>query len=945
MSLRLDPRFLVKCRKVAGGSGAGRAFHRLLKLRQVQHSNLFLPALHCLKTLTKSPYFINSLVRDSFSSTLETLLTSIGSAVSVKLKLLLTITVNLTKNNTFIKRLIKLGILSHLLLIFDRWQKLTTSRKYKLCHLVLSILQRVVTVSRAARSLISCEILHRFCHSLPEDTVHYTTISKVFAILNIVSGTKILPLTNTVNHPVSFQLPVIDDGSLLSDGDDNDSDSDLDLEDQTHLDEGEGEDTLLLEEIESESGDEEESEDETLTCRSMDERSRHLSTQRLVEPSGSTTSRSLDETRLKSSRNGAKKSEIHALMGANIRSSRISKHNTRQSPIEEKDMSKMTCENKNMSKMTGENKDMSKMTCENKDMSKMIGENKDMSKMTGENKDMSKITCENKDMLKFNFAEVLSSNSAEVEEDDQLLMTYKKVFCGGLTTKENAVFPYHVLANQWGDANDTVAKSGRRTLRSIDLSNHMTNPDVCYDTSPRLTPMSTSAARSPTSLRVLQGIKPGTKPDRVYQLIANRIQSVGHRVKLAYPDLYLATLGEIQTLPEPLHEENRKNIKNKMLSIMDRLRHPEKSLHNVIYDYDTLNEAFQKTTPTSSGPAGEMGNLSNCDISRLGVREHGNSKVLRFESRFESGNLRKAIQVGPYEYDLILMPDVNSSHHHQWFYFEVSNMESQGSYTLNIINQEKSHSQYQQGMKPLMFSVKEAACGRGAWVRTGSDVCYYRNSYISNRHQRYLGRKSSRAASKNSHEFYHTLSFTVKFQHSLDVCYLAYHYPFTYSTLLTNIWKLSKNFNPRTVHFSCDSLCDTLNQNQVPVITLTATDNVNNRIEDRELIFLTSRVHPGESNSSWLLDGVLRFLTGNELSGAKLRCKYVIKIVPMLNVEGVINGWQLCPVIRPVTILACLRLSRRNSAVKDVVGPGIIRLLWFCPETLAQCVRCLWSLE
>lgn len=36
-----------------------------------------------------------------------------------------------------------------------------------------------------------------------------------------------------------------------------------------------------------------------------------------------------------------------------------------------------------------------------------------------------------------------------------------------------------------------------------------------------------------------------------------------------------------------------------------------------------------------------------------------------FESRFESGNLRRAIQVDAYEYDLILRPDINSEAHTQ----------------------------------------------------------------------------------------------------------------------------------------------------------------------------------------------------------------------------------------------------------------------------------------
>ncbi len=48
--------------------------------------------------------------------------------------------------------------------------------------------------------------------------------------------------------------------------------------------------------------------------------------------------------------------------------------------------------------------------------------------------------------------------------------------------------------------------------------------------------------------------------------------------------------------------------------------------------------------------------------------------ALKFESRFESGNLRRALRSGEREYDLVLTPDANtgpSARHAQWFYFQV----------------------------------------------------------------------------------------------------------------------------------------------------------------------------------------------------------------------------------------------------------------------------------
>lgn len=52
----------------------------------------------------------------------------------------------------------------------------------------------------------------------------------------------------------------------------------------------------------------------------------------------------------------------------------------------------------------------------------------------------------------------------------------------------------------------------------------------------------------------------------------------------------------------------------------------------------------------------------------------------------------------------------------------------------------------------------------------GADVCYYRNSY-----QRPDGRRG---------RLYHTTTFSIKFPHPGDVCYVAYHYPYTYTQLL-----------------------------------------------------------------------------------------------------------------------------------------------------------------
>jgi hypothetical protein len=49
-------------------------------------------------------------------------------------------------------------------------------------------------------------------------------------------------------------------------------------------------------------------------------------------------------------------------------------------------------------------------------------------------------------------------------------------------------------------------------------------------------------------------------------------------------------------------------------------------------------------------------------------------------------------------------PDINTVGHTQWFYFAVSGMLPGVRYRFNILNLEKTNSQFNFGMQPVMFS-------------------------------------------------------------------------------------------------------------------------------------------------------------------------------------------------------------------------------------------------
>jgi murein tripeptide amidase MpaA len=85
-------------------------------------------------------------------------------------------------------------------------------------------------------------------------------------------------------------------------------------------------------------------------------------------------------------------------------------------------------------------------------------------------------------------------------------------------------------------------------------------------------------------------------------------------------------------------------------------------------------------------------------------------------------------------------------------------------------------------------------------------------------------------------------------------------------------------------------LCKTKAGNNVELLIITNFASNQDAIAERKCIIVCSRVHPGESNASFIIEGFLEFIVSNEKEAKALRDAYVFKIIPMLNPDGVIVG-------------------------------------------------------
>ncbi|XP_039961187.1 uncharacterized protein LOC120775195 isoform X4 [Bactrocera tryoni] len=249
---------------------------------------------------------------------------------------------------------------------------------------------------------------------------------------------------------------------------------------------------------------------------------------------------------------------------------------------------------------------------------------------------------------------------------------------------------------------------------------------------------------------------------------------------------------------------------------------------------------------------------------------------LEFESRFESGNLAKAVMITQTYYELHLRSDLYTSRSKQWFYFRVRRTRKNVIYRFSIVNLVKSDSLYNDGMRPLMYSTISAKQINEGWRRCGTNIAYYRNDDDT----------PSEEEDENSS---YTLTFNIEFKHDNDTVYFAHSYPYTYSDLQDYLMTIQKD-PVKSKFCKLRLLCRSLAGNNVYYLTVTAPVADEEAMRKKKAIVVSARVHPSETPASWMMKGLMDFITGDTLAAKRLRHRFIFKLIPMLNPDGVIVG-------------------------------------------------------
>ncbi|XP_028402724.1 cytosolic carboxypeptidase-like protein 5 [Dendronephthya gigantea] len=245
------------------------------------------------------------------------------------------------------------------------------------------------------------------------------------------------------------------------------------------------------------------------------------------------------------------------------------------------------------------------------------------------------------------------------------------------------------------------------------------------------------------------------------------------------------------------------------------------------------------------------------------------------------------------EYNLWTTPDCAGTMYENlnrtWFYFGVKGCLSGKLVKFTMMNMNKQGKLYNQGMTPLVKVVP----GRNKWARIRE---------------------------RPSHEVVDgqfQMSFLFRFPEQKNmVCYFAFCYPFSYEETQQYLQTMDNKFKHKptdrknSIYYHRELICESIDKLRVDLITVSSCKGIVNNLEPRlvglfpdlqtkranqfkgkKVFILTSRVHPGETPSSYVFKGFLDFIMRlDDPRAAALRDRFVFKLIPLLNPDGVKRG-------------------------------------------------------
>lgn len=306
-------------------------------------------------------------------------------------------------------------------------------------------------------------------------------------------------------------------------------------------------------------------------------------------------------------------------------------------------------------------------------------------------------------------------------------------------------------------------------------------------------------------------------------------------------------------------------------------------------------------------------NINNNLIEEIKVENIGQNTFsfnnIVFTSEFNSGNMKQCTQINDNEYSILIALDCEGktlsnsiSNYKIWFYFGVKSID-QRNIKINIENMNNFYKIFKNGYK---IAYNELDIGV-----TPSD---FQKSYNENEESNWKRLNTEYEISLDDK----TNLLSIKFNYNLPenrYVLFAFCFPWSYEKNEAYLHYIKNNYlskmNETNLYYHDEILTLSKEKKKVHLLTITSKTNIdlkqneqcitglfpnknrcNLSLHDKHIIFITARVHPGETPGTMIFNGILKTLinSDNPINNILLD-NFVFKLIPIINVDGVSNGY------------------------------------------------------
>ena len=227
---------------------------------------------------------------------------------------------------------------------------------------------------------------------------------------------------------------------------------------------------------------------------------------------------------------------------------------------------------------------------------------------------------------------------------------------------------------------------------------------------------------------------------------------------------------------------------------------------------------------------------------------------IKIVSNFESGSIGKVSNDGAYKLKIALKNDNNDEnldpHWRDWWYIKLANVPINKLVTITLEN--RVHSNY---------SLPVYSYDQKIWHRMREEEVTL------------LSKK------ENGNQ---THPIVMEKQFARPTVWLARFYPYTYSRLIHFKRQYQNNPHLQVEELGCSP-------GSLPIELFTISE-ISKQHQPTHRVFIQTRSHPGETGSSFVLEGLINYLLSNDSRAKRARRHIIFNIIPMHNPDGVIAG-------------------------------------------------------